>query len=47
MDEVEEVDELGPVDWIVVGEVGELRTYESELAMLLSGDRRDDRRDRR
>ncbi len=86
MDEVEEVDELGPVDWIVVefpgskfngqiapalrelverdlvrvldllvlkkdddgsleafelsdldeGEVGELRTYESELAMLLS-----------
>ena len=86
MDEVEEVDELGPVDWIVVefpgsrfngqiapalldlverdlvrvldllvlkkdddgsleafelsdleeGEIGELRTYESELAMLLS-----------
>ena len=86
MDEVEDVDELGPVDWIVVefpgsrfngqivpalhdlvqrdlvrvldllvlkkdddgsleafelsdldeGEVGELRTYESELAMLLS-----------
>ena len=86
MDEVEEVDELGPVDWIVVefpgskfngqiapalrelverdlvrvldllvlkkdddgsleafelsdldqGEVGELRSYESELAMLLS-----------